>query len=117
MAVDKKESTPEQITKPNTISPHTLYRMYNAGVATLVFFRYITADPAVSPTEYVPDIFIHLFEALAPNSVPALAIAANGLRAAQAAHGFFHPKDSDVQPTINGLDILNHIGNMAYRMS
>ena len=115
MSVDDKGAKQDQAAKYKTISPLAAYRMYNAAVATLVFFRYLT-DPDASSTEYVPDIFIHLFEVVAPNSFPELAIAANSLRAAQTAYGFFEPSKSKVPQALNLVDTFNHIGNIGFRL-
>ncbi len=117
MSVDKRELEGHPVIETNTKTANSLtrHRLFNAGVGTLVLFQYMnTADANAS--EYLPDMFIHFFEAIAPGSCKDFAIVANALRACHAGYGFFSG-DSSILPAANFFDMLIHGSNIAQRMS
>jgi hypothetical protein len=117
MSADKRELEGHPVIKTNTKAANSLtrHRLFNAGVGTLVLFQYMnTADANAS--EYLPDLFIHFFEAIAPGSCKDFAIVANTLRACQAGYGFFSG-DSSISSAANFFDMFIHGSNIAQRMS
>ena len=91
----------------------TLYRAYNGLIACAVLSGYLT-DPKAAAYEYLPDIFIHAFEALAPEALNEFAILTNTARATQAACAFFSGHSS-IPHVANGVDVLNHAVNIYHR--
>lgn len=102
-------------TKHSNVDALTLYRGYNALVACAVLYQY-TQTPQAAALEYLPDVAIHLFEALAPRTWDNAALIANGARALQAGFGFFS-KDSTIPQGANFVDVFNHAMNIGYRAS
>lgn len=104
-----------QLTASNLLNWSTVYRGYNALVAGLVFFQYLNNPEAVA-YEYLPDVAIHAFEAIAPNSLNPVGLVANAARGAQAGYGFFSG-NSSIPDAANLADVFNHGLNFYHRMS
>ena len=98
-----------------TPSKENLYRGYNLIVAGLVTYEYLTND-AASALEYLPDICIHLFEAVKPHDCGNIAIVANAGRAVQAGYSFFSG-NSTIPSAANFFDVGNHTLNIYHRIS
>ena len=96
-----------------------LYRSYNLLVASAVLYEYVN-NPQAAAIEYLPDIGIHAFEALAPRAwndiedVNGFAKFTNALRGYQAGVAFFSER-STVPHLANGIDVFNHVLNINYR--
>lgn len=90
------------------------YRTYNAGIASLVLYQYYS-NPTAEALEYLPDIGIHAFEAVFPNTFNNLAISMNFARGIQSGAAFY-TGISTIPHIANGVDILNHLGNIGYRV-
>ncbi|VEG92153.1 hypothetical protein [Legionella spiritensis] len=99
----------------NLLNWGTAYRGYNALVASLVMFQYWSNPEAVA-AEYLPDIAIHAFEAIAPDSFNNLGAAANIARGIQAGLAFFSG-NSSIPGAANLADVVNHGINVYHRMS
>lgn len=70
---------------------------------------------ATSAFEYVPDILIHTFEALAPDSLDEVALVANVGRAVQAGRSYWTGKSTIPTPA-NFVDVYNHALNIKHRI-
>ncbi|MBN9288212.1 MAG: hypothetical protein BGO43_09800 [Gammaproteobacteria bacterium 39-13] len=101
--------------------PEFYYRLYNGGVALGVTYQLVT-NPAASILEYGPDILLHGYEAIYPNSANEVMICANFARGIQAGMAFatniaFVPWHTTIPKIANGLDVLNHAGNIRRRLA
>lgn len=101
-------------------NPEFYYRTYNLAVALGVGYQLVT-NPAASFLEYFPDILLHGCEALFPNSANEVMIYANFARGMQAGIAFatnvaFVPWHTTIPRIANGLDVLNHAGNIRRRL-
>lgn len=92
-----------------------LYCGYNALVACAVLYEY-TQNAEAAALEYLPDVAIHAFEALAPKTWNKAALLANAVRGLQAGAAFFSGH-STVPHLANGVDMVNHGVNMYHRIS
>ncbi|CAM2885675.1 Uncharacterised protein [Legionella steigerwaltii] len=110
-----KQETPKSVTMYNLLNWSTVYRGYNALVATLVLFQYVN-NPEAAAIEYLPDVAIHAFEAIAPNSLNNLAAGANITRGIQAGLAFFSG-NSTIPSVANFVDVFNHGVNTYHRLS
>ncbi|KTC91130.1 hypothetical protein OQJ18_14250 [Fluoribacter dumoffii] len=99
----------------NLLNWSTAYRGYNALVATLVMVQYMN-NPEAAALEYLPDVAIHAFEAIAPASLNNYAIGANLGRGIQAGLAFFSG-NSSIPSVANLTDVVNHGVNIYHRMS
>ncbi|KTD05133.1 hypothetical protein OQJ19_09165 [Fluoribacter gormanii] len=116
MAYEKQHQTNSKpVTMYNLLNWSTIYRGYNALVATLVMFQYVN-NPEAAAIEYLPDVAIHAFEAIAPNSLNNLAAAANFARGIQAGLAFFSG-NSTIPSVANVTDVFNHGVNIYHRLS
>lgn len=115
MSFSKKETQTNHFSWSNFLNLGTAYRGYNASIALLVSYQYLT-NPEAAFFEYVPDILIHAAEAAIPNQWSGIAIAANIGRASQAAIGFFSG-NSTIPSVANLVDVGNHVLNTAHRLS
>ncbi|WP_454782154.1 hypothetical protein [Legionella sp. WA2022007384] len=115
MSYEKQQSTSKSVTMYNLLNWSTIYRGYNALVASLVLFQYIN-NPEAAAIEYLPDVAIHAFEAIAPNSLTNLAVGANLARGIQAGFAFFSGS-STIPSVANATDVLNHGVNLYHRLS
>ena len=115
MAYEKQSATPQKsVTMYNLLSWSTVYRGYNALVAGLVMYQYLN-NPEAAVIEYLPDVAIHAFEAIAPNTLNNWAAGANIVRGIQAGLGFFSP-NSTIPRVANGVDVINHGVNTFHRI-
>lgn len=94
-------------------SLETVYRGYNLLVASVVFLQYINNAEAAA-SEYLPDVAIHAFEAIAPHSLKWAGLMGNYARGVQAGVSFFSG-DSTIPAVANSLDVINHGINLAWR--
>ncbi len=101
------------VTMYNLLTWGTLYRGYNALIAGMVMWRYMT-DPEAAAIEFIPDAAIHAFEAIAPNTWNRLADTCNSVRAIQASYAFFSG-NSMIAPHANLIDVFNHGMNVYHR--
>ncbi|QMT61505.1 hypothetical protein [Legionella sp. PC997] len=116
MSYEKQEKTPLQpVSMYNLLNWSTVYRGYNALVATLVMVQYLT-NPDAAAIEYLPDVAIHAFEAIAPNSYNSLGIGGNVARGIQAGFAFFSG-NSTIPSVANVVDVFNHGVNVYHRLS
>ncbi|HHF7365911.1 TPA: hypothetical protein ACPSKY_001015 [Legionella bozemanae] len=115
MSFSKEEISSNNFSWSNFLNWGTVYRGYNAGVALLVTYQYLT-NPEASFIEHIPDILIHAAEAVIPNQWSQIAIVANVGRASQAAYGFFSG-NSTIPSVANLVDVGNHLLNTAHRLS
>ncbi len=101
-------------------------RLLNLGAGLAAIAGYFTTKNA-NPVEYGVDIAIHLKEAWDPDYAPALFLAANALRSAQAGYALstgncvfplYSSPTTMPAPAINALDAtINHLPNIAYHGS
>ncbi|MBL7479910.1 hypothetical protein [Legionella bononiensis] len=110
--MDKKETTKQSVSWYHLLNWSTAYRGYNALIAGLVMLEYIN-NPEAAAIEYLPDVAVHAFEAIAPNSLNNLAITANFTRGIQAGLAFFSG-NSTIPSAANIADVFNH-GLSVYR--
>lgn len=97
------------------LSWSTAYRGYNLLIAGLVTYQYINNAEALG-IEYLPDIAIHAFEAIAPGACNQVAEIANTVRGVQAGIGFFSG-ESSIPRAANFVDMFNHGMNLCHRMA
>ncbi|STX52061.1 Uncharacterised protein [Legionella busanensis] len=102
-----------QVSMYNLLNWGTVYRGYNALVAGLVMMQYIN-NPEAAAIEYLPDVAIHAFEAIAPNTLNCLGAAANYVRGVQAGIAFFSSNSTIPKPA-NLVDVVNHGINVYHR--
>lgn len=114
MPVGNQINAPKPISMYNLLNWNTAYRGYNALVSMLVLLQYVNNSEAVA-IEYLPDVAIHAFEAIAPNSQNVLAGTANLARGIQAGLAFFSG-DSSIPRAANFVDVFNHGMNVYHRM-
>ncbi|WP_454784511.1 hypothetical protein [Legionella sp. WA2024007413] len=116
MSYEKQQQTPSQsVSTYNLLNWLTVYRGYNAIIATLVMVQYLT-NPDASAIEYLPDVAIHALEAIAPNSYNNLGIGGNVGRGIQAGIAFFSG-NSTIPRIANAVDVFNHGVNVYHRLS
>lgn len=115
MSYEKQQATQKPVSMYNLLNWSTVYRGYNALVAALVMFQYVN-NPDAAAIEYLPDVAIHAFEAIAPNSLNKLAAGANIARAVQAGV-FFFSGGSTIPSVANSADVFNHGVNIYHRLS
>jgi hypothetical protein len=115
MAKAKVETTKPRVSMFNLLSWGTVYRGYNALVATLVIADYVN-NPKASSLEYLPDIAIHAFEALFPKSLKNYSVFANLYRGTEAGIAFF-TGDSTMPRAANLADVFIHGMNLNERLS
>ena len=101
--------------KSDLLSWNTAYRGYNLLVAGLVTYQYINNSEALG-IEYLPDIAIHAFEAIAPGTFNQAAEIANTIRGVQAGIGFFSG-ESSIPRAANFVDMFNHGMNLCHRIA
>lgn len=109
------DTTEKQVTMYNLLNWSSVYRGYNALIAGIVMFQYIN-NPEAATIEYIPDVVIHAFEAIAPNSLNNWAIGANVARGIQAGLAFFQG-NSTIPSEANITDVFNHGLNVYHRLS
>ncbi|MCC5791189.1 MAG: hypothetical protein JJT82_01070 [Legionellaceae bacterium] len=97
------------------ITADTAYRGWNLLVATVVVAQYVRNPEAVA-AEYLPDVFIHAFEALAPDSCDELSLLANAARLFQAGTSFWSG-ESSIPAAANFVDVFNHTLNIKHRFN
>lgn len=114
MPAENQKNAPKQISMYNLLNWNTAYRGYNALVSMLVLLQYVN-NPEAAAIEYLPDVAIHAFEAIAPNSHNVLAGGANVARGIQAGLAFFSG-DSSIPRAANLIDVFNHGMNVYHRM-
>ena len=112
--MDKKEPTKQPVSWYNLLNWSNAYRGYNALIAGVVLLEYIN-NPEAAAIEYLPDVAIHAFEAIAPDSLNNLAITANITRGIQAGLAFFSGK-STIPNAANIADVFNHGLNVYRRL-
>ncbi|OJW13172.1 MULTISPECIES: hypothetical protein [Legionella] len=115
MSYAKQQATQQPVSMYNLLSWSTVYRGYNALVAAFVMFQYVN-NPEAAAIEYLPDVAIHTFEAIAPNSLNQLAAGANIARGIQAGLAFFSG-NSTIPSVANLTDVFNHGLNTYHRLS
>lgn len=115
MPHEKQQATEKPVTMYNLLNWSTVYRGYNGLVAALVMFQYVN-NPEAAAIEYLPDVAIHAFEAIAPNSLNNLAAGANIARGIQAGLAFFSG-NSTIPKDANLVDVFNHGLNTCHRLS
>jgi hypothetical protein len=96
-------------------TPKKLYRTYNMIIAAVVLFEYIR-QPEAAAMEYIPDIALHAFEAMAPDSMDSLSFTANLARISQAGYSFWSG-ESTIPSIANAVDVYNHTYNLSHRLS
>lgn len=98
---------------------NTFYRAYNAAVAGVVMLDFMQNPTPQKAIEYLPDIALHSFEALFPNSedvlVNELALVVNGMRGLQAINAAV-TGNSEIPLGANLADIPNHALNIYHRV-
>jgi hypothetical protein len=99
----------------NLLSWSTAYRGYNLLVAGVVLLQYVNNSEAAA-MEYLPDVAIHAFEAIAPQSLKDVALVGNIARGIQAGMAFFSG-NSTIPSAANFADVFNHGLNVAHRLS
>lgn len=112
MQMVKQETTKQPESWYNLLTWSNAYRGYNALIASLVLLEYIN-NPEAAAIEYLPDVAVHAFEAIAPDSLNNLAITANITRGIQAGFAFFSG-NSTIPSAANFADVVNH-GLSVYR--
>lgn len=108
MAETTLETVQRKITEYGPSAIRWLYRGFHGANFALVYYAWLT-NPEARDSEYLPDMWLHLWEALCPNYMNELAQFAHSVRAAQATYGLF-TGDSSVPGPLNGFDALTHLG-------
>ncbi|KTD57232.1 hypothetical protein [Legionella shakespearei] len=98
----------DYITKKNA------YRAWNFLVATVVTLDLVQNEQARA-VEYIPDIALHLWEAVAPDSLNTASLGVNLIRMVQAGRSFW-TGESSIPTAANFADVYNHALNIEHRL-